>query len=115
MAELGSFTSRGHAEMAAGMLEAHGIPARALGDDAGGAIPHVALGMHGYRVGVPDDRAEEARELLAATEDPDTDPGPGRGPAPTWVTAGRLVLVVLVAALLLALVVNGVDDVLGTS
>ena len=115
MAELGSFTSRGHAEMAAGMLQARGIPAQVLGDDAGGAIPHVALGMHGYRIGVPDDRADEAGELLAATDDVDPAPGAARRASPTWVTAGRLLLAVLVAAIVLALLVNGVDDVLGTS
>lgn len=65
MVEVGSFTSRGHAEMAAGMLEAHGVRATVRGDDAGGAAPHVAVGAHGYRLAVDDEDAHVAEELLA--------------------------------------------------
>ena len=70
MVEVGSFTSRGHAEMAAGMLEAHGVGANVLGDDGGGAVPHVAVGTHGYRIAVADEDADVARELLAGDEAP---------------------------------------------
>lgn len=71
MVEVGSFTSRGHAEMAAGMLEAHGIAGRVLGDDGGGAVPHIAVGTHGYRIAVADEDAADARELLAGDASPD--------------------------------------------
>lgn len=72
MVEIGSFSSRGHAEMAAGMLEAHGIRATVRGDDAGGAAPHVAVGAHGYRLAVDDPDAEAAEELLAGDVDVDS-------------------------------------------
>ena len=64
MARVGSFTSRAHADMAAGMLTARGIPARTAADDAGGAAPHIALGAHGFAVEVPDHQADEALALL---------------------------------------------------
>lgn len=72
MAEVGSFTSRAHADMAAGMLDAHGVRSSVMGDDAGGALPHVAVGSHGYRLHVADEDAEEAEALLAGLLD-DTD------------------------------------------
>lgn len=69
MAEVGSFTSRAHADMAAGMLDAHGVSSDVRGDDAGGALPHVAVGSHGYRLHVADGDVEEAQALLAGLLD----------------------------------------------
>lgn len=105
MAEVGSFTSRGHAEMAAGMLEAHGIAGRVLGDDGGGAVPHVAVGTHGYRIAVADEDAEEARELLVGEATPGEEADDARVSAlldkqTMRVVAGVVVAVIVVTILL---------------
>ena len=68
MARVGSFSSRTHADMAASMLTARGIPASTAADDAGGTAPHIALGAHGFAVEVADEQADEARELLDDTD-----------------------------------------------
>lgn len=106
MAEVGSFTSRGHADMAAGMLDAHGLQAEVMGDDAGGALPHVAVGSHGYRLRVADDDAEEAEALLAGLDD-DQSPGPDEGPSAVG-SVNRVPVFRAVAAVTLAVVVVGV-------
>jgi hypothetical protein len=99
MAEIGSFPSRAHAEMAAGMLEAHGIGARVLGDDGGGTAPHVAMGAHGFRLAVADADADDATSLLDAPGDGDGASGARLSPllrksAMRWVALGLFVLVV---------------------
>lgn len=65
---IGGFISRGHAEMARGYLEDHGVSARVIGDDAGGAAPHFALGAGGIQLLVAAEEAEQARQLLAGLE-----------------------------------------------
>ena len=61
---IGSFNSRQEAEMVAAMLEGHGVTAKVVGDDAGGAAG-LNLGATGYRLAVPDDLRAEAEALLA--------------------------------------------------
>ncbi len=105
VAEVGSFTSRAHAEMAAGMLDAHGVRADVMADDAGGALPHVAVGSHGFRVHVADGDQAEAEALLADlvedTADADTSPA-------HVGSMNRAHVLRLVGALTLAAVVVGV-------
>lgn len=115
MAEVGSFTSRGHAEMAAGMLDAHGIPAVVRGDDAGGAAPHVTVGAHGYRLAVADADVADAEALLHGDDPAPTDGsvvgariGAMQRPGTVRVLVAGLVLVVVVGVVTAALV-----DVLG--
>lgn len=105
MARVGSFSSRTHAEMAAGMLDAHGIPARPAADDAGGAAPHVALGAHGFAIEVPDDHADEAWSLLDGVGDTATaesrPPGGWRRTGmriSAWLILGTMVATLVYAA-----------------
>jgi hypothetical protein len=64
---LETFPNRIAAQMAAGVLEAEGIEALVLTDDAGGAYP-MFQSIHGVRLLVaPEDQAR-AREILAAME-----------------------------------------------
>ncbi len=106
MAEVGSFTSRAHAEMAVGMLDANGIRAEVLGDDAGGAVPHIPVGTHGYRLRVADEDADDARELLVG-EAPEVAPrGEEARDARIGALAGVPVLRIAVAVVLVVLVVG---------
>lgn len=75
MALVGSFPSRGAAELAAGMLRARGLRAEVSADDLGGIVPNVAMGQGGWALSVPDADAEEAAALLDQVE-PDTRPPP---------------------------------------
>lgn len=69
MALVGSFHSRQHAEMAAAMLEGHGVRAAVAGDDAGGVAPHWTFGTSGgYAVTVPDAERDLAVELLGGDD-----------------------------------------------
>ena len=68
MATIDRFTSRAEAELACGLLSAHGIEAFVRGDDAGGAYPQLPFGMGGMVVVVPDELLDEARELLDGPE-----------------------------------------------
>lgn len=105
MAEVGSFTSRAQAEMAAGMLDAHGVRAEVMGDDAGGALPHVAVGSHGFRVQVADGDRDEAEALLddLVEDTPDTDTSPAQ-----VGSMNRARVLRLVASVTLALVAVGI-------
>lgn len=104
MAEIGSFTSRAHAEMAAGMLDAHGVPSDVMGDDAGGALPHVAVGSHGYRLHVADGDVEEAEALLEGlADDPDVGGAAAQGPV-SLGSMNRVAVFRVVAAVTLAVV-----------
>lgn len=62
-----TYPFRPTADVTWSILDGHGIPARVVGDDTGGMTPHVGL-MTGISVEVPTDRADEAREVLAAAE-----------------------------------------------
>lgn len=106
MVEVGSFASRPHAEMAAGMLGANGIRAQVLGDDAGGAVPHVPMGSHGYRLRVAADDADDARALLAGEVAEDEPGGEQASDAQVGALAGLPWLRIVVALVLVVLVVG---------
>jgi hypothetical protein len=104
VASVGSFASRPHAEMAASMLGAHGVDARVVGDDAGGAAPHINLGSGGgYTVAVPDADRELALVLLQGEAGAAGQGGePVARPRAGLLTLGR----VLVGLALVAFVVS---------
>jgi hypothetical protein len=58
------FTTRMEAQMAAGLLEAEGIYAMVLADDAGGAYPPLQY-LRGVRLIVYPEDERRAREILA--------------------------------------------------
>ena len=58
-----NFTTRMEAEMAAGLLEAEGIYALVLADDAGGAYPPLQY-LRGVRLLVFPEDEKRAREIL---------------------------------------------------
>jgi hypothetical protein len=62
---VGRFLTRAEADVARSMLEASGVPAVVLGDDAGGVHPAANYGYGGVALGVHPDDEDEARELLA--------------------------------------------------
>jgi predicted Fe-Mo cluster-binding NifX family protein len=62
---LEKFFNRLEAEMAAGILEAEGIEAVVLADDAGGAYPPLQM-ARGVRLLVAAEDEARARDLLAA-------------------------------------------------
>lgn len=103
MAIVGSFTSRPHAAMAAAMLEAHGITAAVLGDDAGGTAPHVNMALGGgYAISVPDADRDEAVALLAVDDiEPTPRPRDRADVLRTILRVTLAVFVLLVAASLL--------------
>lgn len=70
MARIERFTTRTEAEMARGLLEAHGIAARVVADDAGGNRPDIAYGIGGTVVEVLDEDLHEALEVLDAPAGP---------------------------------------------
>ncbi len=108
MAEIGSFTSRAHAEMAAGMLDAHGVRSDVMGDDAGGALPHVAVGSHGYRLHVADADVEEAEALLEGlADDPEATGDAAEGTA-SMGSMNRVAVFRAVAGVTLAVLALGV-------
>jgi hypothetical protein len=59
--------SRIEADLIVGLLQAHGLRAAAVTDDAGGQEPQ--LQQDGVRVLVPSSEAAEARRLLADADD----------------------------------------------
>ena len=64
--------SRTEAELIAGLLRSNGLSAAVSADDAGGQDPQLQL--EGVRVLVAPADESLARQLLAATETPDTHP-----------------------------------------
>ena len=62
---LETFSNRIEAEMAAGLLEAEGIEAWVMADDAGGAYPMLQF-VRGVRLMVFKEDETRAREILAA-------------------------------------------------
>ena len=62
---LETFSNRIEAEMAAGLLEAEGIEAWVMADDAGGAYPMLQF-VRGVRLMVFKEDEARAREILAA-------------------------------------------------
>jgi len=59
------FTSLPEAEMAAGLLQRHGLDARVPDRDTATVVAHMQLALGGLRVTVPDAQIEEARALIA--------------------------------------------------
>jgi len=66
---LETFPNRIAAEMAAGLLEAEGIEALVMADDAGGTYPMLQF-IRGVRLLVAKADEAEAREILAAMAEP---------------------------------------------
>jgi hypothetical protein len=80
VARIQRFTNRTQADLACGLLVAHGIDALVMVDDAGGMRPDISFGIGGVAVVVPDEQLDEALELLDTPDafddhDGDTDPG----------------------------------------
>lgn len=67
-ARVGSFASRNLAELAVTYLNANGIDATVMADDAGGQYPHITFGGRGIWLRVPAEDAEAARELFAQAD-----------------------------------------------
>lgn len=63
-----TFPNRIAAEMAAGLLEAEGIEALVMADDAGGTYPALQF-VRGVRLLVASQDEARAREILAAMEE----------------------------------------------
>ena len=63
------FSNRIEAEMAAGLLEAEGIEAMVMADDAGGTYPMLQF-VRGVRLMVYREDEARAREILAAMAQP---------------------------------------------
>lgn len=100
-----SYPTRAEAQSAARMLVATGVDALVVGDDAGGALPHLTIGVGGSEVRVPSGQQQEALELLGVDmTDPDeqvlSDPVAARRDA----RRRRWLQVVAAAALLLVAV-----------
>lgn len=64
MARINRFTAKFQADLACGLLQAHGIEAYVSSDDAGGTHPNMPFGIGGTVVVVPDDQLDEALALL---------------------------------------------------
>lgn len=90
MALVGSFPSRGAAELAAGMLRARGLRAEVSADDAGGIVPNVALGQGGWALSVSDGDLDEAVALLDQVDDSSTPRPTSQRTGRTWPTRGEL-------------------------
>lgn len=58
------YSSRNAAELDASLLNSCGIETRIDADDLGGWMPGMSFGEQGVRLWVPEDRAQEALELL---------------------------------------------------
>ncbi len=66
---LETFSNRIEAEMAAGLLEAEGVEALVLADDAGGTYPMLQF-VRGVRLLVFKEDEARAKEILAAMAQP---------------------------------------------
>ena len=62
--EVARFTSLPEAEMAAGLLQRHGIDARVPDRDTATVVAHMQLALGGLRVTAPADQIEAARALI---------------------------------------------------
>jgi hypothetical protein len=67
---LETFSNRIEAEMAAGILEAEGIEAMVMADDAGGTYPMLQF-IRGVKLMVAAEDKAQAKEILAAMEEGD--------------------------------------------
>lgn len=73
---LRTFTSETEAHFAATVLEANGIPARVIADNAGGALPSIAI-LFPVRLLVRAEDEQVARDIL---DTPAAEPGDAAGP-----------------------------------
>lgn len=64
MARIDRFVTRTDADLACGLLRAHGIDAFVSVDDAGGQRPDIAFGIGGTAVIVAEDDLQDALALL---------------------------------------------------
>lgn len=62
---LQSFGTRFEAESIKILLEANGVAATVSADDAGGAYPHLLIGVGGANVMVQEEDLERAKQILA--------------------------------------------------
>lgn len=67
MATVAVFFDAEEAQIARGFLRSHGLEARLPDEQTLAAMPHMSVGLGGYRVLVPDEEAARAAELLAPT------------------------------------------------
>lgn len=102
-----TYPTRGEAQAVAQMLTSSGFDAVLVGDDAGGAIPHLTMGVSGLSVRVPADEVDAARDYLSVASSQDGDGARSRGnfeePAPR-LHPWRL----FAAALALSIIVLGI-------
>ena len=84
------------------MLAAHGITARVLGDDLGGAVPYLTMGTRGYALDVAAQDQEEATALLHPPDEADLARATPHPPA-----ARRAGIARLLAGLVLAIILVG--------
>lgn len=70
---LRNYTTEADAQMAAAILEANGIPAVVMADNAGGAIPSMSY-VFPTRLLVRTEDAAEAHEILEHGESEETEP-----------------------------------------
>ena len=61
---LATYPTRAEAQTVAQMLAGAELDAVVVGDDAGGAIPHLTIGTSGFSVSVPADQEDAAAEFL---------------------------------------------------
>jgi hypothetical protein len=105
VARIQRFTNRAQAEVACGLLTAHGIQAFVSSDDAGGNHPNLGYGFSGTVIVVPDDQLEEATELLddrLPQDAPEDDAGwdrSGRGAAWRSLVLALTLVVAFVAVM----------------
>lgn len=64
VARIDRFVTRADADLACGLLVAHGINAFVSVDDAGGMRPDIAFGIGGTAIVVPDEELDDALALL---------------------------------------------------
>lgn len=72
MARIERFVTRADADLACGLLQAHGIHAYVSGDDAGGMRPDIAFGIGGTALVVDDEDLEDALALLDGVPPPES-------------------------------------------
>ena len=86
--EVARFSSLPEAEMAAALLQRHGIDARVPDRDTATVVAHMQLALGGLRVTAPADQITEARDLIEQVragqyaEDVDEQAADWSGPSP---------------------------------
>ena len=109
-----TYPTRAEAQAVASMLTDAGLDAVVIGDDAGGAIPHLTIGTRGPSICVPVGQEDEASDLLDVDLRHDSDqrlaepqvqhPPSGRR---LWLrVAGVLALAVIVIGIAFSIVLS---------